>query len=402
MIIPLMQVIIRRSINQKPKMTKNKQKNIGIINLRTFSVAIVLAVFAGASAYVPLVRADRFQDQINNLNADSGNKKANQNQLGAEAAGISAVITKVQAEINAVQSKIIANEAEMARLQGEIKAAEDELARQKDLLGQTIRQMYLEGDISTVEMLATSKDLSAFFDKQQYRESVRSKIKNTLDRITKLKLDLNNQKEIVTKLLAEQKSLQGQLASQRSENNRLLSMNQSQQGALDAQIKSNNGKIAELRKQQAAANARLFSSRGGTIRNVPDSSGYPWAGYRAGSWTHGGSCYYGNDIDPWGLCYRQCVSYAAWKTYKTKGYMPYGFGDAKNWDDRARARGIPVDGNPRAGDIAVSNSGTWGHVMYVESVNPNGSVNISQYNISLTGTYSTGTISAGGLQFIHF
>ena len=381
-------------------MAKTKKINTSIIDLRALSIVAVIAVVAGATAYVPMVRADRFQDQINSLNADSGVKKNNQNQLAGEASGISAEITRIQAEINAVQAKITANESEMARLQGEIKAAEDELARQKDLLGQTIRAMYLEGDISTVEMLATSKNLSDFFDKQQYRESVRSKIKNTLDKITKLKLELSAQKEIVQKLLAEQKALGGQLASQRAENSRLLSLNQSQQGALDAQIKSNNGKVAELRKQQAAENAKLFS-RGG-LRTVPDSSGYPWANYRAGNWTHGGSCYYGNDIDPWGLCYRQCVSYAAWKTYKTKGYMPYGYGNANNWDNRARAQGISVDGNPRAGDIAVSNSGTWGHVMYVESVNPNGTINISQYNASLTGTYSEATISKGSLQFIHF
>ncbi len=82
--------------------------------------------------------------------------------------------------------------------------------------------------------------------------------------------------------------------------------------------------------------------------------------------------------------------------------MPYGYGDAKNWDDKARSQNIPVDGNPRPGDIAVSNNGTWGHVMYVESVNDNGTINISQYNVSLNGSYSEATISAAGLSFIHF
>jgi surface antigen/peptidoglycan hydrolase CwlO-like protein len=378
------------------KIKKVKAKNLDI--MRALSLSAIAVMIVVASIYAPSAKSATLQQQIDALNADNSKKNDNKNQLGAEAVGISATITKLQAEINAVQAKISANEAEMARLQGEIKVAEAELERQKDLLGQTIRAMYVEGEITTVEMLATSKDLSDFFDKQQYRESVRSKIKTTLDKITALKLELNKQRDIVAKLLAEQKTLQNQLASQKAENNRLLSMNQSQQGALDAQMRANSGKIAELRKQQEAANARF---RGGG-RSIPDTSGYPWANYRAGAWSHAGSCYYGDDIDPWGLCYRQCVSYAAWKTWKTKGYMPYGFGDAKNWDDRARARGIPVDGNPRAGDIAVSNNGTWGHVMYVESVNPNGTINISQYNVSLTGTYSVATVSAGGLSFIHF
>ncbi len=230
----------------------NKLKTTGIISLRTLSLLVVIAIFSGASLYVPLVRADRFQDQINALNATNGQKKDAQNQLGAEASGIADTISKVQAEINAVQAKINDNQAKMAELKVQIKAAEDELIHQKGLLSQTIRAMYLEGDITTVEMLATSKDLSDFFDKQQYRESVRSKIKNTLDKITQLKLDLNTQKQTVEKLLAEQQSLQNQLAGQKAENNRLLSLNQAQQGQLDSEIKANNGKVAELRKQQAA------------------------------------------------------------------------------------------------------------------------------------------------------
>jgi surface antigen len=40
--------------------------------------------------------------------------------------------------------------------------------------------------------------------------------------------------------------------------------------------------------------------------------------------------------------------------------------------------------------------------MYVESVNGNGTINISQYNASLDGRYSTNTISPSGLYFIHF
>lgn len=84
--------------------------------------------------------------------------------------------------------------------------------------------------------------------------------------------------------------------------------------------------------------------------------------------------------------------------------MPYwgGVGNANQWDENARAAGIPTDYSPRAGDVAISNAGYYGHAMYVESVNPNGTINISQYNASWTGTYSTNTISASGLVFIHF
>lgn len=406
MLISLMHAIIKgyRTKNKNHTKMNTIKRTLSSVSVTRQSAAIValVAIFTATAVTAPYVYGATLQQQIDALNATNGAIKEDKKQLGNEASSLTDTINRLQGEINAVQNRINENEAKMVDLQKQIADAEAELVRQKDLLGQTIRAMYLEGEITTVEMLATSKDLSAFFDKQQYRESVNAKIKTTLDKINELKVSLNAQKEMVTKLLAEQKALQGQLASQRAENNRLLSLNQSEQNKLDSEIKANSGRIEELRKQQAAENARLFASRGGSVRNVPDSSGYPWANYRAGSWTHAGSCGYGDDIDPWGLCYRQCVSYAAWKTYKTKGYMPYGYGDAKNWDNKAIAQGIPVDGNPRAGDIAVSNAGTWGHVMYVESVNSNGTINISQYNVGLTGTYSEATISPNGLSFIHF
>lgn len=396
----LIHAIIQMSNKLKTKMPKTKKFSKTQSILRTASVIGVFGVFVFASVYVPTARADRFDDQIRALDAESEKKEDRQDQLAVQAGGIAQVIRKLQGEINAMQSKINANEAKVADLQQQIKEAEAELARQRVLLGQTIRAMYVEGDITTVEMLATSKDLSDFFDKQQYRESVRSKVKKSLDNINRLKLELKGQKESVEKLLADQKELQSKLSARRAENNRLLSMNKAQQNALDAQIRANSSKIAELRRQQAAENARLFANS--AVRYIPDGSGYPWANYRAGSWTHEASCTYGDDIDPWGMCYRQCVSYAAWKVYKTHGYDINYWGDAKNWDNRAASAGLTVNGTPRAGTVAVSDAGTWGHVMFVESVNGNGTINISQYNVSLTGTYSEATISASGLKFIHF
>ena len=85
--------------------------------------------------------------------------------------------------------------------------------------------------------------------------------------------------------------------------------------------------------------------------------------------------------------------------------MPYwgGRGNANQWDDNARSAGIPVDSTPRPGSVAVSNSGYYGHVMWVESVNPNGTINVSQYNWGLDGRYSEAyNLSPAGLVFIHF
>lgn len=110
-----------------------------------------------------------------------------------------------------------------------------------------------------------------------------------------------------------------------------------------------------------------------------------------------------SSVDPWGMYKRQCVSYAAWKVSASGRNMPYwgGKGSAYMWDENARAAGIPVDANPRVGDVAVKNSGS-GHVMYVEAVYGDGTIKVSDYNNDGRGTYGERVRSAAGLVFIHF
>jgi surface antigen len=170
-------------------------------------------------------------------------------------------------------------------------------------------------------------------------------------------------------------------------------MNQSQQASYNQQISANSGRIAELRREQIAANSRFIGAAG---TGSACGGGYP------AKW-----CEIAQDsvIDSWGMYNRECVSYTAFKVAASGRYMPYwgGYGNANQWDDNARAAGIPVDTSPRAGDVAISNRGTYGHAMYVESVNGNGTINISQYNAALDGRYSTRSgMDPSGLYFIHF
>lgn len=369
----------------KQKLGKSIRKPHKLIT--TFAVLAITLVFGASS----VVRADRFDAQINNLKAENNTLQGQRQNLQNEAANLEALISGLQAQINQVSSQIRTNQAKMAALKVEIAETEAEIEKQRVILGKNIRAMYLEGDISTIEMVASSKDLSQYLDREQYRTSVQDKVKTTLDKITDLRNQLEEQKVSLDKTLADQQTLQSQLDSQKAEQSRLLALNASQRGSLNNQIQANSSKMNELRRQQAAENARLF---GNGVVNKVDGSGYPWPSVR----------FPNTMVDPWGMYKRQCVSYTAWKVAASGRHMPYwgGFGNANNWDDNARRAGIPVDGNPRVGDVAVSNSGYYGHVMYVEAVYGDGTIYISQYNASWTGTYSEARISVGNLVFIHF
>jgi peptidoglycan DL-endopeptidase CwlO len=383
-------------------LVKTKMKNTKKVKfLPSIAVILMTAIFVFGFLANPFsAKADRFDDQINALNTQNAQNRAAANLLQLQANSYQDAINKLQTQINAVRAAIAANEAKQAEIKQQIVEAEAELAKQKKLLGENIKQMYLEGDMSTLEMLASSKDLSDFVDKQQYRTAVQGKIKSTLDKITALKAQLKAQEAEVAKLLQDQEAQRSQLAADQAQQNQLLAATAAEKASLDASIRSNSSKISELRKQQAAENARFIGSAG---MGPACGGGYPGtANSQWGVW----GCNYPLDynVDNWGMYNRECVSYTAFKVAASGRHMPYwgGYGNANQWDDNARASGIPVDSNPRPGDVAVSNSGYYGHVMYVEYVYDDGRILVSQYNADWTGRYSEAVIWPGNLVFIHF
>lgn len=87
--------------------------------------------------------------------------------------------------------------------------------------------------------------------------------------------------------------------------------------------------------------------------------------------------------------YRNCTDWAAWRVRQITGKrVPGALGNATTWDDRAGQHGAEVDAKPEVGDVAVWD-GTWGHVAVVETINSDGSVNISEYNKQGNGKFGT-------------
>lgn len=71
------------------------------------------------------------------------------------------------------------------------------------------------------------------------------------------------------------------------------------------------------------------------------------------------------------------------------------WGDASNWANAAAQDGYSVDNSPKSGSILQSTAGSHGHVAYVENVNNDGSVEVSEMNYGHgPGVVSQRTISA--------
>lgn len=106
-----------------------------------------------------------------------------------------------------------------------------------------------------------------------------------------------------------------------------------------------------------------------------------------------------SELSSRGFAYRNCTDYVAWKENTLGITVPPGWGDGGWWYDKASAAQQSL--TPQAGDAAVK-SGTPGHVAYVESVNADGTITISEYNHDEMGDGDTQTDTATALGFTEF
>lgn len=97
----------------------------------------------------------------------------------------------------------------------------------------------------------------------------------------------------------------------------------------------------------------------------------------------------------------QCTQ---WAWYKRGGSIPSSWGNASSWAYAAAADGYAVNRTPGPGAIFQTSSGWAGHVGYVEAVNPDGSIVVSEMNYGIPYRAIRSTIPAsavGNFNYIH-
>ncbi|PNZ69703.1 amidase domain-containing protein [Staphylococcus croceilyticus] len=104
----------------------------------------------------------------------------------------------------------------------------------------------------------------------------------------------------------------------------------------------------------------------------------------------------------------QCTWYVYERVQQFGKHVGGDWGDAHNWDNRAERDGYRVAGSPKAHTAAVFESGqagadsTYGHVAFVEKVNDDGSIVVSESNVKGLGIVSYRMIDADTAQELHY
>ena len=404
------------------KTHKNKQfkKIVGFVLI----LAMILPVFR---VFKFDVSAVKFISQEEVCRRSKECQEAKEKQKAAEDAAAAASrsanayqakVATLTAEIATKEYEIAETEAKIQDLTKEIKAAELKLESQQDALAELLVNMHFSSDAEPIKILAGASSISDLAEKAAREATAKEQISIAAEEVKAAKEALEFDKAEVERLLAEQQKAREDMIATKSEQEELIKKYENDADAYN--------KVAEQARNERNAAIRAWQQE-----NPDYFTGSAYAGDNSYPWQ--GDCPHKQDWyttyqngQPIGGYVCECVSYAGWKAYEAYGLI-LSWGNAYSWDDVARGAGYVVNNTPAAGTIGQNDGGAWGHVFWVESVNSDGSINVTEYNNSYaTCLYQTGgnvshcnvsgwsypsgefgarTISAGaarGYNYIHF
>lgn len=343
--------------------------------------------------------ADQYDDKINALQQQINNYNTQAGQLNTQALTLQNAVAQLDSEKAVLQTQIDLSQTKYDQLTAQIADTKSKIQQNKDALGTTIANLYVDGSVSPLEMLASSKNISDYLDKQQYQNSVRDQLTSTIKTINDLKTKLDAEKTDVEKVLSTQKDARATLITKENDQANLLAQTQGQEAAYQNLISSNTAQIAAARATQAAIRARANSTGGYTLVDAGSLAGYPWNSSNCAMsyyYSTGGSDGNGGDGHTYGC--RQCVSYVAYRVAKATGYYydDLGNGGSAAYNLVHKHGWTDLGSTPQPGSVAslwgtygapYSSGSNPGHTAYVEDVSPDGSkVLVTQYNYD----YGTG------------
>lgn len=388
-----------------------------VLIAKAIRLLTVGAVFISLSSPV---LADQYDDQIAALRrqvaaqqAEVNNLKGQQNNLKNKLASINAEIGRSTAELQLAQTR-------HQKVSADLEAAKKTLLERRQILSSNLKTIYIQSQISPLEVFASAGTFTEYLDYQEYLNSLRQNIQSSITEMDKLKIELEKNQQTQAQLIAEQQAIQSGLNHQRGQAYELLQETRGLEANYQTMISANQRRIEQLKSAQAEMWARIQrGSRGNggsvgafTYRNWTGNQGACGGGYGYDPAWNRNYCLYGVEAyepDRWQLFARQCVSYAAWKMAVVYGVNVPGFGGsghAYQWPSTLSGK-FRIDSDPNGLGVVVviprEMIGGVGHVAVVEKVYGDGWIRVSQYNWGVTGEYSQMDIKlTSGLQFIHF
>ena len=410
---------------------------------------LVTGTVLSLGALAPSVNAQDFDSQIETVNSSIANINEKKSAVNSTIDSLAKELSDVQTKIDATQAKKAEVQEAIETLKAEIAKLEKVIAERNSRLEEQARSVQTNGARSYLDFLLNAESLSDAVSRIGVVMDLMSANRELMQQQAEDKKQVESKEEAQQEKLAEQEAAEKELASLQTElndtfsKNKVLLANLSQEELAEiakrdglvaekeafqkrlaeekAKAEAEAARIAEASRQALAAQASqsqttatqtsyeapapaAASTASTSTASSSTSTPAPAAQTSSYTYTAGGGF---PAVDPSfraslnGGYFGQCTYYVFNRMAQVGTPIGHSMmGNAAEWPSYARSYGYSVSHSPSAGSAIVFQQGlagadpTYGHVAFVEAVNADGSLYISEMNVRGLNVISYRTISA--------
>lgn len=410
---------------------------------------LVTGTVLSLGALAPSVNAQDFDSQIETVNSSIANINEKKSAVNSTIDTLAKELSDVQTKIDTTQAKKAEVQEAIETLKTEIAKLEKVIAERNTRLEEQARSVQTNGARSYLDFLLNAESLSDAVSRIGVVMDLMGANRELMQQQAEDKKQVESKEEAQQEKLAEQEAAEKELASLQTElndtfsKNKVLLANLSQEELAEiakrdglvaekeafkkrlaeekAKAEAEAARIAEASRQALAAQASQSQTTAtqtsyeapapaaastASTSTASSSTSTPAAQTQTSSYTYtaGGGF---PAVDPSfraslnGGYFGQCTYYVFNRMAQVGTPIGHSMmGNAAEWPSYARSYGYSVSHSPSAGSAIVFQQGlagadpTYGHVAFVEAVNADGSLYISEMNVRGLNVISYRTISA--------
>ena len=405
---------------------------------------LVTGTVLSLGALAPSINAQDYDSQINSVNSSIANINEKKSAVNSTIDSLAKELSDVQTKIDTTQAKKAEVQEQIETLKAEIAKLEKVIAERNTRLEEQARSVQTNGARSYLDFLLNAESLSDAVSRIGVVMDLMSANRELMQQQAEDKKQVESKEEAQQEKLAEQEAAEKELASLQTElndtfsKNKVLLANLSQEELAEiakrdglvaekeafqkrlaeekAKAEAEAARIAEASRQALAAQAsqsqttatqtsyEATAPAAASTASSSTSTPAPAAQTSSYTYTAGGGF---PAVDPSfraslnGGYFGQCTYYVFNRMAQVGTPIGHSMmGNAAEWPSYARSYGYSVSHSPSAGSAIVFQQGlagadpTYGHVAFVEAVNADGSLYISEMNVRGLNVISYRTISA--------
>ncbi len=184
-----------------------------LFSVSIFLLGVIAPSYAGELDSLLKQKREKQQELNRTRNLISTQKKAEKNVLG-ELVKLDENIDSIQNDLTYIRSRVREVSGQVDTVRGELRDAENRLSDRTAILNVRVKDIFMNGRVSYLEVLVSSRDFSEFITRFEFLRRIAKQDAELVNSIEAERLDIANKKADLELKLAEIKRLENRKARQ--------------------------------------------------------------------------------------------------------------------------------------------------------------------------------------------